>query len=102
MAIIKKRQIEILTQLNGEELEKALANLPISPEKLEDLFDYLYYRLEQESCDHTSRFTMQFLMESKLPFPKITAWLNENGGDCDCKVMENIESEWNKIFPEED
>jgi hypothetical protein len=102
MAIIKKRQIEIMSQLSGEELKKSLASLPISSEKLEDLFDFLYYKLENEECEHSSKFTMQFLMESKLPFPKIVAWLNENGGDCDCKVMENIESEWNKIFPEED
>ncbi len=100
MAILKKRQIEILSQLNAEELEKALVTLPISPENLEKLFDYLDFRLEKEDCDHTSRFTMQYLMEKQLPFPKIVGWLIENGGDCDCKIMEQIEPEWNKIFDE--
>ncbi|MBX7174823.1 MAG: DUF2695 domain-containing protein [Pyrinomonadaceae bacterium] len=100
MAILRKRQIEMLAQMNGEELEKFFASLPATKEQLESLFEFVEDELYEEECDHTSRFAMQFLMKNNLPFPKIIAWLNANGGYCDCKIMENIEKEWRKAFPE--
>lgn len=102
MPIIKKREIEQLEQMNGEELEKYFASLPFTKEQIEALFEYVEDELYEVECDHTSRFTLQFLMKNGLPFPKIIAWLNSNGGYCDCKIMENIEKEWRKAFPEED
>jgi hypothetical protein len=98
MPILKKRQIEILSQLNDQELEKYVAALPIKPDELEELFFYIRSRFKSQLCDHTSKLTMQYLIDNRLPFPKIIAWLNENGGYCDCKVLENIETEWNKAF----
>lgn len=100
MAILKKRQIEILSQLNDAELEKYIATLPIKPDELEELFFYIRSRFKNQLCDDTAKFTMQYLVDNRLPFPKIIAWLNENGGYCDCKVLENIETEWLKAFGE--
>lgn len=102
MAILRKRQIENLYQLNGEELEEFLASLPVSKEKLEELFEFIEDELYETECDDTARFAMQFMLNENLPFPKILAWLNANGGHCDCKIMENIEREWRKTFPEEE
>jgi hypothetical protein len=101
MPIIKKREIEILSQLSGEELEMYVLKLPIDAEQLEDLFYRLHTKLENQSCNHTLNNSMQFIMERHLNFPKITAWLNNNGGYCDCKILENIEPEWRKAFPDE-
>jgi hypothetical protein len=98
MPIFKKREIEKLEQMSGEELEGFLQSLPAPQEKIEDLFDYLEVKLEDESCDHNLRYAMQFMMERHLNFPKVTAWLNENGGYCDCKVLEQIGPEWRKVF----
>jgi len=28
------------------------------------------------------------MMDNRLDFGKVTAWLNDNGGYCDCKVMD--------------
>ena len=102
MAILRKRQIENLKQMNGEELEKFFASLPITKEKLEELFEFLEDELYETECDDTARFAVQFMLNETLPFPKILAWLNANGGHCDCKTMENIEREWRKTFPEDD
>lgn len=102
MAILRKRQIENLKQMNGEELEKFFASLPITKEKLEELFEFIEDELYETECDDTARFAMQFMLNENLPFPKILAWLNANGGHCDCKIMENIEREWRKTFPEEE
>jgi hypothetical protein len=102
MPILRKRQIEMLSQMNGEELERFFASLPATKEDLESLFEFIEDELYETECDHTSRFAMQFLMQNNLPFPKIIAWLNANGGYCDCKIMEQIEREWRQAFPEED
>ncbi len=100
MAILKKRQIEVLSQLSGQELEEYIAALPIKPDELEELFFYIRSRFKNQLCDDTAKFTMQYLVDNRLPFPKIIAWLNENGGYCDCKILENIETEWVKAFGE--
>lgn len=104
MPIVKKREIEVMAQLSGEELQKYLVRLPAPKEKLDDLFDYLEMTLEDHPCDHTNRFTMQFLMQNGLSFPKVSGWLSQNGGYCDCKIVEEIATEWWKIFdnPESD
>ena len=98
MPIIRKREIENLTQMSGEEIEVFLENLPARKEELESLFAYLETRIGRESCNHSLRYAMQFMMENRLNFPKVTAWLNENGGCCDCKVLESIVPEWRKVF----
>lgn len=98
MPIFKKREIEKLEQMNGEEIEAFLESLPAPKEKIEGLFDYLETRLEREECNHSLRYAMQFMMENRLNFPKVTAWLNNNGGYCDCKVAEQIIPEWRKVF----
>ena len=101
MPILRKRQIENLAQMNGEELNKFLDSLSAEKEDIEDLFDYLEMKQECESCNHTLRFSMQFMMENHLNFPKLSSWLQENGGYCDCKVLEQIAPEWRKAFGEE-
>ena len=102
MPIVKKREIEMVSQMNGEELEKFFESLPATKLELESLFEFIEDELYEIECDHTSRFAMRFMMENNLPFPKILAWLNNNGGYCDCKIMESVETEWRKAFPEEE
>jgi hypothetical protein len=102
MPILRKRQIENLQQMNGEELEEFFAALPVTKEEMEAMFEFIEDELYETECDDTARFAMQFMLNKNLPFPKILAWLNANGGHCDCKIMENIEREWRKVFPEED
>ncbi|HMS38762.1 MAG TPA: DUF2695 domain-containing protein [Pyrinomonadaceae bacterium] len=101
MAILRKRQIENLHQLSGEELGEFLASLPITKEEMEAMFEFIEDELYETECDDTAKFAMQFMLNENLPFPKILAWLNANGGHCDCKIMQNIECEWRKAFPED-
>jgi hypothetical protein len=98
MPIVRKREIENLEQMNGEEIEAFLEALPAPKEQIEDMFDFIEFKLEREPCNHSLRFAMQYMMENRLNFPKMTAWLNENGGYCDCKVMEEIVSKWRRKF----
>lgn len=98
MPIVRKREIENLEQMSGEEIEAFLENLPASKEQIEDLFDFLEFKLEKDECDHSLRYAMQFMMRKGLNFPKVTAWLNNNGGYCDCKVLEEIAPVWRRRF----
>lgn len=100
MPLIKKRQLEVWAQLNGEERERFIESLPATRDEIEDLFDYLDVRMREESCIHNLRFTMHYLMERRLNMPKVMSWLNENGGYCDCEVLQNIEPNWFKAFEE--
>ena len=98
MAILRKRQIDNLEQLNGEELQAFIDSLPDEQETISELLNYLEDHLYDEECNHSLRYSMQYMMEKNLNFPKLTGWLNDNGGYCDCKVMEQIAPEWRKKF----
>lgn len=100
MPIIKKREIEMLAQMNGEEIERFLRKLPAQKQDLEDLFDFLEMKLEDQPCDHTSRWSMQFIMQKQMNFAKVSGWLSQNGGYCDCKTIEEIAAVWWRVFEE--
>ncbi|HVQ55158.1 MAG TPA: DUF2695 domain-containing protein [Pyrinomonadaceae bacterium] len=98
MPILRKREIENLEQLSGEELQAFLDSLPAGQETISELLDFLEDELFDKECNHSLQYSMRFMMESKLDFPKITSWLSNNGGYCDCKVMEQIAPIWRKKF----
>ena len=98
MPILRKREIENLEQLSGEELQAFLDSLRAGQETISELLDFLEDELFDKECNHSLQYSMRFMMESKLDFPKITSWLSNNGGYCDCKVMEQIAPIWRKKF----
>jgi uncharacterized protein DUF2695 len=101
MPVIKKREIENLEQLSGEELQAFIDTLPAGPETISELLNYLEDELYDKECNHSLRYSMQYMMEKHLSFPRITSWLNDNGGYCDCKVMEQIAPVWRAKFGDE-
>ncbi len=55
------------------------------------LFEYLDIRLQDNGCDHTHRFTQEWL-DANVSFMKHHDILNEiedMGGYCDCEVLLN-------------
>ncbi|MBC7898588.1 MAG: DUF2695 domain-containing protein [Saprospiraceae bacterium] len=98
MAILRKRQIDNLEQLSGEELQAFIDSLPDAQETISELLNYLEDELYDKECNHSLRYSMQYMMEKNLNFPKLTGWLTDNGGYCDCKVMEQIAPEWRRKF----
>lgn len=98
MAIVKKRQIENLEQLSGEELQAFLESLPTGQTTISGLLDHVEDELYDVECNHSLQYSMRYMMENRLDFGKITSWLNNNGGYCDCKVMEQIAPQWRAKF----
>ncbi len=99
MAIVRKREIENLEQMSGEELERFLDSLPARQETISKLLDHVEDELFEAECeDHSLRHSMRFMMDNRLEFGRLTNWLNNNGGYCDCKVMEQIAPLWRAKF----
>lgn len=102
MPILRKREIENLEQMSGEEIEAFLKTLPAGKDTICDLLDFIEDELYDSECDHTLRLAMRFMMDNRLDFPKLTSWLTNNGGYCDCKVLEQIAPIWRRVFEDED
>jgi hypothetical protein len=98
MPVVRKREIENLEQLSGQELEAFLERLPARQHTISEMLDFIEDELYERECDHSLRYAMQYMMENRLDFPKLTSWVNENGGYCDCKVMAEIAPAWRAKF----
>jgi len=98
MPIVKKREIENLEQMSGEQLQRFLDRLPERQQTISKMLDYIEDHLWDSECDDHLKHAMKFMMDNRLDFPKLTAWLNQNGGYCDCKVMEQIAPLWRAKF----
>jgi hypothetical protein len=101
MPIVRKREIENLQQMSGEELQAFLDRLPAGAQTISLLIDYVEDELYDSECNHTLQHAMKFMMDNHLDFPKITSWLNENGGYCDCKVLAEIAPHWRAKFEDD-
>ncbi len=84
----------ILRALKEQERADAEAALPLPKADLAALFDRLDAQLSERDCDDTLRLTAAFLAERGLDVPRVTAWLRESGGYCDCEVLANVEEQW--------
>ena len=80
-----------LKQWKSDDRKAAREALPISAELLKGLFDRLDSRLPIDGCDRTRRLTREWLESNGLPIDSVFAWLDENGGFCDCEVLANSE-----------
>jgi hypothetical protein len=89
----KERRKAIVQGIAQQKRSEAIAAMPLSQSELADLFDYLDEALTA-GCDHSLRFTRQFLQARNLPETTIVPWLDQYGGHCDCEVLANVEEAW--------
>jgi hypothetical protein len=74
-----------------------LARMPLPEDALESLLDWVDERVQEHGCDHSLRFTRQWLADNSFPIPQTEFALLAQGGGCDCEVVLNVESEG--IYP---
>ena len=84
--------------LRRRERIDAGAKLPLAEPVMKQLFDRVDAKLRGEGCDHTLRHSVSFLRERGLPENEVIAWLEEEGGYCDCEVIANAEDRWREII----
>ena len=89
----KKHRKELRQGLKNEARARAEASVPISKSDLKSLFDWLDEKLS-DGCEHTNKYTIEFIKMHKLQEEPILRWLAEYGGHCDCEVLSNVENEW--------
>ena len=63
----------------------------LTAENAQDLFEYLEEQLDDSGCDHTRRYTEQWLKEniSQNLIESVLAEIADMGGYCDCEVLLN-------------
>ena len=89
----KRRRAALVHDIVQQKRREVTAAMPLSRDNLGELFDYLDQAL-QLGCDHSLRFTCQFLADRALPDEPIIQWLGQYGGFCDCEVLGNVEDAW--------
>lgn len=88
----KERRKQIQRELQEKMQAEFEKNLPISREFFQKLFDFLDEKLEKNDCDNDLKMTKQFLESQHIQnMEEVENWLKENGGFCDCEVLNNVE-----------
>ena len=84
----KQKRKAALKQWKHAEGANLLAGMPLAPEQLHRLLNYLDANLK--ACDHTTKLTTIFLHVEHLERDKVLSWLADRGGYCDCEVLANL------------
>jgi hypothetical protein len=89
-----RRRKEALSQWKADQRAAARAKLPLPDDQMKSLFDMLDVEFPRQGCDHTLRLTRAWLAANGLPVEPVVAWLEANGGYCDCTALANSEQAW--------
>jgi hypothetical protein len=87
----RKRKKELKRQWQAQERSAAYAALPLWTDDMRAMFDWLNFAVPGFSCDHTRIMTIDWLKQNGHPVEKVLAWLDDNGGHCDCEILLNCE-----------
>jgi len=90
----KRSRKEALDRWKAEQRAAAREKLPLTDDQMRAMFDVLDIEFPRRGCDHTLRLTRAWLESKGLPVEKVVAWLNDNGGFCDCEALANAEQAW--------
>ena len=93
----KARRKAIQWELAEKERQEFLKSLPVDPEIIVELFNYLDKELEAQGCEHDYSITKAFLASKQIQNEGIFEWFRENGGYCDCEILFNIEDRFDNL-----
>jgi Protein of unknown function (DUF2695) len=85
----KKKQLK--AQWRDQQRKAAFAALPLPVAQLKAMLDMLDTELPREGCDHTRRLTQAWLESHGHDVERVFAWLDTQGGFCDCEILANVE-----------
>ncbi len=71
----KKRRKELLRTWEQNEHKQQEDNLPVGKENLISLFVWVDDKWAEYGCDHTLRYTIEFLRLHGLPEERVVDWL---------------------------
>ncbi|MCU1333870.1 MAG: Protein of uncharacterized function [Candidatus Angelobacter sp.] len=94
----KAKRQAIKQALRQAEQERFRATLPLSPELLGTMFDFVDQQLAQNECDNTFEYLFHFLSEHQIEANAVVHWLENLGGYCDCEILANVEARFLEDF----
>ena len=92
-----ERKKTLKASFKAKEQEHLLTSMKLNVGDLKALLAHLDSTLES-GCDHTLSKTLGFLAARKLEPTNVIPWLQEHGGYCDCEVLANVESDYERIL----
>ena len=87
---------EAKTKWQAQQRFLARAAFPLPDNELQQLFDHVDARLENDPCDHTLSLTTGWLADHGHANSRTVDWLREHGGHCDCEVVANALDHWDQ------
>jgi transposase len=87
----RKKRLTARRENKKTKLEKLL---PMSRDLFENLFEFLDEKLGSSGCSEKLLLTVEFLRLNNIPHEPVLAWLEEQGGYCDCEVLFNVEEKF--------
>jgi hypothetical protein len=91
MRMDKGRKKQLKAQWRDQQRMAAIAALPLPVNDLKVMFDMLDVEIPQKGCDHTRRLTEAWLRRCGHDVESVFAWLDTQGGFCDCEILANVE-----------
>jgi hypothetical protein len=88
---MNEAQKRLKTQCRDQQRKAALAALPLPGAELKAMFDMLDTELPRRGCDHTRHLTRGWLESRGHDIDRVFAWLDTQGGFCDCEILGNVE-----------
>jgi hypothetical protein len=89
----KQRTREIQRQWREQQRAKARGEFPLPFDDLKAMFDMLDADLPRQGCNKTRRLTQQWLESNGHDTEAVFAWLDAQGGYCDCEILANVEEQ---------
>jgi len=65
--------------------------LALSEETVAKMIDFVDRNVRREGCDHTHRFTYQWVQENSINWDDILDTFEQRGAFCDCEVVLNLQ-----------
>jgi Protein of unknown function (DUF2695) len=87
----KRQKKQMRQKWREKQRSEARSKFPLPPSELKAMFDTLADDLHKQGCDHSRRLTKVWLASRGHDIHAVFAWLDENGGFCDCEVLANSE-----------
>jgi hypothetical protein len=95
----KAKRQAIKQALRQAKHQRFRSTLPLSPDVLRAMFNFVYQRLAESECDNTLKHAVNFLSEHQVEAGSVVSWLENLGGYCDCEVLANVEERFVEVFP---
>jgi hypothetical protein len=86
-------QKRMKAEWRDQQRKAALAGLPLPVSELKAMFDMLDVEIPRQGCDHTRRLTRVWLESGSHDIERVFAWLDTQGGFCDCEILANVEQQ---------